>query len=467
MLRGQIIQGIWLIKSIRADRASFFWGDDLRLRVRDNDGARMREDHNASYMVILMPLQQSTKSLISNLFAYGASEVASKASRLLVVMAVARTLDLTEIGIAAAALAAGDILKALTENGVGQRIIAAKKEDLEATCATAHRLFWMLCIGLFTAQAGIAGIVYLTSESALIATLILIMGLEYLFMPAGIVQVALAMRAGMMRQTAAIGGAQMVGANLISIGLLFVWPSAIALILPRVLAAPIWLIAVRRLHPWTRDPNITPAPVMPFVRYGGAVVGVEVVKAMRLQADKLVVGMTLGADMLGLYFMAFNAGLSLSNAFSTAFSTVLFPHLSQTADRVAALRQSLLTGVGIIGPLVIAQALFAPVYVPLMLGDGWDETAHLVSILCLVAIPTTVWATASGWLRTQGRPDIELSVTILSAIGVIVNAFLIGPMGLTALTIGYAVTTTTVMGIAAACVLRTALKRTEPEMVAT
>ena len=79
------------------------------------------------------------KTLFHNLAAYGASEVASKASRLLVVIAVARSLELTEIGLAAAAFVAGDVLKAVTENGVGQRIIAAKDDQLDAICATAPR----------------------------------------------------------------------------------------------------------------------------------------------------------------------------------------------------------------------------------------------------------------------------------------------------------------------------------------
>ena len=54
-------------------------------------------------------------------------------------------------------------------------------------------------------------------------------------------------------------------------------------------------------------------------------IGVEVVKALRLQADKLVVGALLGAEALGVYFFAFNAGLGLANSFAAAFSIVLLP----------------------------------------------------------------------------------------------------------------------------------------------
>ncbi|MEP5154973.1 oligosaccharide flippase family protein [Planktotalea sp.] len=400
-----------------------------------------------------MPTQ--IKTFTTSLMAYGASEVASKASRLLVVVAVARSLDLTEIGVAAAAIAAGDILKALTENGVGQRIIAASDEALEATCATASRIFWMWCFGLFAAQALIAGVLYFSSGNAVLAGLIVLMGVEYLFMPAGLVQVALAMRAGKMKQTAAIGGAQLVGANLLSVAMVLIWPSAIALILPRVLSAPIWLFAVRRLQPWSRTGSSF-APLKPFLTYGWAVLGVEVVKVLRLQADKVVIGFTLGAETLGLYFMAFNAGLSLSNAFTSAFSTVLFPLLAQAKDQVQSLRQSLFVGLAMIVPLVVLQALLVPLYVPVLLGAGWEDIDPLVQVLCLVAIPTTIWATAAGWLRTNDRPHVEFAVTAFLALLIVVNALVIGPLGLMELVIGYASITTLIMCGGAYITLRSA-----------
>lgn len=415
---------------------------------------------------VLMPVTSQTKTLAANLMAYGASEVAAKASRLLVVVAVARMLDLTEIGIAAAAIALGDILKSLTENGVGQRIIAAKDQALASTCAAAHKIFWLYCIGLFLTQCALAGMIFVMSAQPLLAGLVLLMGVEYLFMPAGLVQVALAMRAGKLKQTAAINGAQVVGANLISIGLVLVWPSAIAMILPRVLSAPIWLLAVRKLHPWHYTPETQRAPFHPFLKYGWAVLSIEVVKVLRLQADKLVVGATLGAETLALYFMAFNAGLSLSNAFSTAFSTVLFPMLAQTADRASMVRQSIGVGLGMIAPVVVIQALAAPFYIPLLLGSGWDKIVPLVQMLCLVAIPTTVWASAAGWLRTAGRPETELLVTCVLTTAVIANAGIYGPHGVFALTAGYAAVTALIMLLASAFTLRIALKPTPVERFA-
>ncbi len=391
----------------------------------------------------------TTKSLTENLLAYGASEVASKASRLLVVVAVARSLELTEIGLAAAAFAAGDVLKAVTENGVGQRIIAAKDSELDAICATAHRIFWVWCVGLFGLQMVIGALLYVGGGSAMLFALITILAMEYLFMPAGLVQAALAMRTGKLKATATIAGAQIVGANLISVVLVLIWPTAIALVLPRLLAAPIWLVAMRRLHPWARVNKAGFAPLLPFVHFGWAVLGVEIVKAVRLQADKIIVGALMGADALGLYFMAFNAGLSLSNAFSTAFSTVIFPHLSQAANKSAAFVQSATLGLILITPAVLLQSALAPYYVPVLFGSGWNGVSEIVSVLCLVAIPTTLWSAAAGWLRSEGRPQSELLGTVLITVGLAITTIVLSPYGLQAVATGYAISSFVLMSLAA------------------
>lgn len=396
-----------------------------------------------------MPLLPKLPQLAQNLIAYGVSEVATKASRLVVVIAVARTLDLAEIGVAAAALAAADILKSLTENGIGQKVIAARDEELTATCSTAHRLFWAWCIGLFVLQALVGLGLYLWGGNLVLLALILLLAGEYLFMPAGLVQCALAMRAGKLKQTAAIAGGQIVGANLMSAALAFIWASPLALILPRVLTAPFWLIAMRRLHPWTRDVSQGFAPLRPFITFGRAVLGVELVKALRLQIDKVIVGALMGAEALGLYFMAFNAGLGLANSFSTAFSTVLFPHLCNSGNKLIALRQSVVMSLGLISPAVVIQALLAPVYVPILFGPGWTGLDEVVSILCLVAIPTTLWSAAAGYLRVTGRAGREFRVTLLLTAALSLNAAIMAPLGLTALASGYAVIASLVMVAAA------------------
>ncbi|MHA7867462.1 MAG: oligosaccharide flippase family protein [Salipiger thiooxidans] len=402
-------------------------------------------------------MSETRKNLLGHLLAYGASEMASKLSRLGVVIAVARTLEASEIGIAAAAIATGDMLKALTENGVIQRIIAARDEELDATCNRAHGLFWAWCLGLFGVQAAVATGVWALTGNVPLALLILVLSGEYLFMPGGLVQAGLALRNGKLRQTAAIAGGQAVLANGLSVVLALLWPSALALILPRLLTAPFWLVAMRRLNPWVRNPEAGKTPVRPFLNFGWAVLGVEVVKAARMQADKLIVGALLGPQALGLYFMAFNAGLSLATSFSTAFAAVLFPHLCASADRASALRQGMAVSLSLVGPAVILQALLAPWYVPILLGDGWADLSATVSVLCLAAIPTMLWTAAAGWMRAENRPQHELLGTAVLTGALMLNTVLAAPYGLETIAWGYLATASVTMLVMSWPALRFAL----------
>ena len=115
----------------------------------------------------------------------------------------------------------------------------------------------------------------------------------------------------------------------------------------------------------------------PFVVYGWAVLGVELVKVLRLQADKLVVGAMMGAETLGIYFMAFNAGLGLATSFTQAFSVVLFPHLCAAEDKHGALRHGL--GLSLARDLAsrgLAVAILHPGMVSTeMIGGHGDITA--------------------------------------------------------------------------------------------
>ena len=414
------------------------WDFALRLCVR----ARLLIEWYIALRPMLEPdmltrMMRSSEPFVGNLLAYGASEVAAKASRLLVVIAVARSMDAAAIGLAAAALAAADILKSLTGNGVGQRIIAAPNAELEATCNTAHRIFWSWSLGLFSFQLLVGVGAALIWGDWLFFALLAILALEYLFMPGGLVQAALAMRAGKMRQTAAIAGGQMVGANLLTVILVLMLPGPLALVTPRLLAAPIWLVAMRRLHPWRQDRMSGNVPLRHFIGFGLAVLGVELVKALRLHADKLVIGAVAGAEVLGVYFLAFNAGLGLANSFSVAFSVVLFPHLARATDRAAALRQAIIPALGIIAPVVVLQAMLAPWYVPLLLGADWAHISPVVSILCLAAIPAVLWSATAQWLRMQDRVGAEFNRTLIMTAALITTTALLAPYGIEIIAWGY------------------------------
>ena len=377
------------------------------------------------------------RHFMTSLLTNGASEIIQKISRIAVVVVVARVMDAEAIGLAAAAIAAGDILKSLTETGVVQRIIAARDTTLPGVVTTARRLFWLWCAGLFAVQCLFAAGIWLWTGQTHIPLMIALLALEYLVMPAGIVHCALAMRAGKLTGTAGVAGGQVVVANILTAALAVVFPSPLALILPRVLTAPLWLIGMRRLHPGAPAAVADAAPVQHFLGFGACLLGSEIIKTLRLQGDKLVIGAMLGAEALGIYFFAFNAGLGLATSISTAFSRVIFPKISAAANRARATGEAVWLGLLLTTPIVVLQALAAPYYVPFLLGDEWAYITPIVSILCLAAIPTMVWSGTAQWLRAEDRALTELTVTTGLTLSLLTSTFLLAPFGLEAIAWGY------------------------------
>ena len=377
------------------------------------------------------------RHFLTSLLSNGASEIIQKISRIAVVVVVARVMEAEAIGLAAAAIAAGDILKSLTEAGVVQRIIMARDAALPGVIRTARRLFWLWCIGLVTVQCLLATAIWAWTGEALIPVMIALLSLEYLVMPAGVVHCALAMRAGKLSRTAAIGGGQVVLANILTAAMAAVFPSPLVLILPRVLTAPVWLIGMRKLHPNVPAMTTDRAPVSHFVGFGGCLLGSEVIKSLRLQGDKLVIGAVLGAEALGLYFFAFNAGLGLATSISTAFSRVIFPKIAAATDRARATSDMMWLGLLFTTPVVLLQALAAPYYVPFLLGDELAHIAPIVSILCLAAIPAMVWSGTAQWLRAEDRALTELAITAALTTSLLVATYVLAPFGLEAVAWGY------------------------------
>lgn len=364
-------------------------------------------------------------TVLRGLAAYGSAELLLRVARFVAIIVIARRVSPEAVGAAALALSLFEMVRVLAGAGIGQRIVAAPAGLLDATCNTAHWLFWRWCGAIAVIQLAVAGVMAMTRPD--VAMMLAVLSAVYLTMPGGLVQVFLLMRESRLGETARIGASQTLADHLLTVALVVVWPDpgslAFAIVLPKLLTTPVWLVQMRRARPWTANTAAGHVPVIGFVRYGRGVLVTELTNAARLQVDKLIVGALLGVKALGLYYFAFNAGLGITSSFVTAFGTVLFPYLCRAGGQVARLarfRRGLTLGLGLFGPVTAAQVLLAPVYVPLMFGAKWTGVAPLVSILGLAALPMIAAAATTAWLRAEGRTDLDAmasSAATIAALG--------------------------------------------------
>lgn len=354
--------------------------------------------------------------LLRNVGWYGLAELAARVSRLGTTVVLARALSSTELGVAAAALTWFELLRVLANTGIGQAVIRAPAHRLAATCNAAHRAVWAVCLAVAVVQAAVGAGIAAAGEGGPAGAMLACLALIYPLMAPGLVPVYLILRGNRLRVTAGIATAQVVADNLLTAAFALAGGGAWAVVLPKLLVAPIWLIGVRRCQAWRPDPAAGSVPQAELWRFAVPVLGSEALAAARLNLDKLLVGAILGVDALGIYYFVFNAGIGFSLSLTGALGAAIYPHLVDAGDGRALLRRfdrTVRTAVLPAAALIAAQAAASLLYVPLVFGARWQDLAPMVALLCLSAATKPLSDAASQLLRAIGRPDAELAASAL------------------------------------------------------
>lgn len=335
-----------------------------------------------------------------------------RVSRIGATVVLARQLDSAELGVAAIALTLFELIRVLANNGLGQAVIRASAERLDATCATAARLAWVLCLGVALLQAGLGLAMTQAGVAGEAGLMLAALAGVYICMAPGLVPVYLILRDGRMKVTAGISLAQVLADNALTIILVLSGFGAWGVVLPKLLVAPIWLVAVRRAQPWRRNRLAGTVPSLELLRFAAPVLGSEILTAARFNLDNLLVGSILGIEALGLYYFIFNAGIGFSLSLTNALSTIIFPHFAAAQGRAGEIRAALDRAMRGIIPAIAAliglQALAALLYVPIVFGARWEGAAGLVALLCASAISRPFADASAQAMRAGGMAGKEL-----------------------------------------------------------
>lgn len=357
-------------------------------------------------------------SLLCGLFAYGLAELSVRLVRLMTVIIIARQLAPDIVGQAALTLTLFEIIRIFANIGVGQQIISAPAERLDAVCNSAHRIFWLWCCCVAIIQLLAALVLNTIFGQGSSAALLALLSLVYLFMPGGLVQCYLLMREGRASVTARTAAIQTISDHILTALLLLAWPSPLSVILPKLLTAPIWLILTRQARHWRPVPAAGKVPARQMMNFGLSILAADLLIALRNQADKIIVSALFGVTALGTYFFAFNAGIGIISSLITAFGTVLYPVLckadpSQRSQRMA---HAMVVGLMLFLPAIALQVIAADYYVPIIFGQNWSHAAALVALLCLAAIPMLLTTAATAWRRCEGSAHQDVAAQLILGI---------------------------------------------------
>lgn len=353
-----------------------------------------------------------------NLGWLGVAQVANRAFRLAATIVAARILLPEHYGLAAIVLAAHEFLMVIAQRATTTSLVQSKEKDLAARCTSAWSLNWLVGAGLFVGQFAMAVALAKVYENSALALPLCVLAVSFLMLPVGMVQAALNVRAGRLDIVAKIDATQSLVDALLTVVLALAGFGAWALILPKVLLVPLWVIVHRRRCSWRHEGRPDIGRWGDLFKFGRNVVGVNLLTVVRNNADYVLIGKFLGVEALGIYYFAFNAGVGITLGIINAFSAALLPHLCNARNYPERLEQQFKAALRalavIVGCLVLLQALLAHVYVPIVFGQRWVDlgAVPILILICLSAIPRALGDALSQLLHATGNPALDFKLNL-------------------------------------------------------
>ncbi len=355
---------------------------------------------------------------IRNIGWMGVGEVGIRFSRLLATILLARLLSPRDYGLAAIVLMTSEFVRVFTRNGIGDKIVQADADEVAEICQTAWSLNWVIGSGLFLIQviaSFIIGRVY--SDSSLILPIILV-SFSYLIYPLSMVQTALVRRENRLKFYSLTNLVAVVTDNLLTGAFALMGMGMWAIVLPKLLVAPVWVAMMLHFEPWRPLRTFTLKHWRHVLGFGSRILGVELLNTFRENVDYLLIGRLVGLKALGVYYFAFNAGLGLSLSVINALSVSLYSDFCDVRSDPAELKRRFIKNLGtiakVIVPLVALQCSLAPLYVPIVFGQKWvaEGAVPILMLICLSALSRPFANAAAMLFRAVGLPQVDLQWNI-------------------------------------------------------
>jgi teichuronic acid exporter len=360
-------------------------------------------------------LSLKSNAFARNLGSLGGAQIAIRASRLFATILLSRLLLPEQFGLAAVVLTVYELVALFTRNGISAKVVQAPADELPVVAMTAYHMTWAICLGLMVLQFIIAWPIAWFYNDPSIALPIAAMGVIYLATPLCNIQAAFQQREGTLGRFALASAVQVITDNFLTVILAWFGFGMWAIILPKILVAPIWVIFIRNGHAWRPQANIAPSLFhgwKDIARFSRRVLGVELLTTLQANMDNFLVGYFLGMHALGLYYFAFNGGLGITLGLINAAGVAVYPHLCEVNQNQAALTQRYLKTMKTMGlllvPAILLQAALSPIYVPIVFGAKWVAAIPTLALICLSALARPFSNVVSQLLKAIGRPEIEL-----------------------------------------------------------
>ena len=187
-------------------------------------------------------------------------------------------------------------------------------------------------------------------------------------------------------------------------------------------------VLVWRALPWRPRFLVSVGSLRHLMNFSRWIVGARLLSYVNGNADNYLVGRYVGSAGLGAYSIAYNVMLVPLTRLASPVQEVFYPAFSKIRDAVrvgeAWVGATKLVALFVL-PAFAGMAVVAPDFVPVVLGEQWDESVRVIQILCWVGIVGAVVSQVGSVIQALDKTAWGFRFTIVATV-VTITAFAIG-----------------------------------------
>jgi PST family polysaccharide transporter len=347
-----------------------------------------------------------------------------------------RLLGPADIGLATLALACLGVIGVVAELGVTTFLVQTESWD-EETRSTA---FWTAMVLSFAAAGLVVGTAFplaaLLGQPRLAPVLMALAPILPLTalsaVPMAILQRELRFREIAVREMGASLLSAAVGLGLAATGA-GVW----ALVAQSITQTAIGTVLVIGMSKWRPTRQVSRAAFSELRRFGGPVLGFNIMLAIRDRLEQFLLGALLGVSALGYWSVAMRLLALLSDVSVGVLDSVALPMFAATRGQPERFRRAFAQALGstqvLLVPVLAVLAVASPFVVPWAFGAQWGPAVLPAQALCLAYGIAGLASFNRSALLAHGRPGVECLLVGAQLVVRLAVVVVVAPHGLTAL----------------------------------
>ncbi|NWA62511.1 MOP flippase family protein [Pantoea sp. B9002] len=159
------------------------------------------------------------------------------------------------------------------------------------------------------------------------------------------------------------------------------------------------------------------------VRYGVYQLGSQTINQLRTQADALIVGKVMGAEMLGIYSLAKELILQPLKLVSPVINRLALPRFAEKQHDPEQLKKLFLKGTFVImlfsSAMYLAIGILSPVIVRVLYGASHEQVYHLIPLMLLFGMLRPMGGLTGAISQANGRTNVEFYWNIVASLVVV------------------------------------------------